>query len=192
MTFAPGVQAVTAPLATTDNAGFLRPGATLGVMGFTDELEQSPSSVSYYFNRLMAVKGFANPNLFTFSTFAGFFTVPPAGCFAVADDGKFNQMVSLTHGARQSICTANWLTSLESIGKTVFGYRTDWLLNGVPDLTGGKTITVKIDGVIIPAVAQNGATVWTYDPVANAVVFEPLFVPEPGQTLTIDYTVTCF
>ena len=39
---------------------------------------------------------------------------------------------------------------------------------------------------------SRGSTVWTYDSVTNAVNFEPMFVPEPGHTLTITYYVTCF
>ncbi|MBI3183514.1 MAG: hypothetical protein HYZ28_15360, partial [Myxococcales bacterium] len=50
----------------------------------------------------------------------------------------------------------------------------------------------KIDGQTVPATDSRGATVWTYDPVSNSVNFEPMFVPEPGQTLTITYYVTCF
>ena len=37
-----------------------------------------------------------------------------------------------------------------------------------------------------------GATVWTYDPVGNSLNFEPAYVPGPGQTITITYTVACF
>jgi hypothetical protein len=36
-----------------------------------------------------------------------------------------------------------------------------------------------------------GATVWTYDAVANSVNFDTLYVPEPGRTLTVEYFVTC-
>ena len=44
-------------------------------------------------------------------------------------------------------------------------------------------ITIPVD--------VRGAQVWTYDSTGNSVNFEPLFVPEPGRTLTISYFVAC-
>ncbi|MBM4379559.1 MAG: hypothetical protein FJ086_09710, partial [Deltaproteobacteria bacterium] len=82
--------------------------------------------------------------------------------------------------------------TLQQLGKTAFGFRTNFFLNASPDLTGGKVIDVKIDGVAIPATDNRGAAIWTYDSVANSVNFEPSYVPEPGQTMTITYYVACY
>ena len=43
---------------------------------------------------------------------------------------------------------------------------------------------VEIDGQMLPQTDARGARVWRYDSAINAVVFEPLYVPEPGKTLT--------
>ncbi|MGA9524049.1 MAG: hypothetical protein WBV82_21490, partial [Myxococcaceae bacterium] len=61
----------------------------------------------------------------------------------------------------------------------------------VPDLSGGP-IKVVINGTPIPAVDNRGANVWVYDSVSNSVNFEPMYVPEPGQTMTIEYNTTCY
>ena len=100
-------------------------------------------------------------------------------------------MVANTNGVKEEICTADWAKALEQLGKSAFGYRTNFFLNAVPDLSGGKQILVQVDGITLPQVDSRGATVWTYDSVANSVNFEPMFVPEPGQTLTITYRVVC-
>ena len=101
-------------------------------------------------------------------------------------------MVAQANGVKESICTPDWSKSLEQLGKTAFGFRTQFFLNSSPDLSNGKTVEVKIDGVAVPPVDSRGAAVWSYDPVGNSVNFEPMFVPEPGQSLSLTYYVTCF
>jgi hypothetical protein len=57
--FAPALAALTAPLISDPmmNGGFLRTDAPLAVVCVTDELEQSPQSVSYYYNQFLNIKG---------------------------------------------------------------------------------------------------------------------------------------
>ena len=56
-------------------------------------------------------------------------------------------MVAQTNGVKEDICTPDWAKTLEQLGKTAFGFRTNFFLNLGPDLTGGKgPIEVKIDG----------------------------------------------
>ncbi|MFZ5469333.1 MAG: choice-of-anchor D domain-containing protein [Myxococcota bacterium] len=192
MCFEPALKALSAPLITADNAGFLRNDAALAIVCITDELEQSPQPVTYYLNQFLNIKGIKRANMFTVNAIAGFFTSAPSGCNAYADDGRYASMVTQTNGVKESICTPDWSKSLEQLGKTAFGFRTNFFLNAVPDLTGGKVIVVKINGVDMPQVDSRGQAVWTYDSVANSVNFEPMFVPEPGDTLTITYYVSCY
>jgi hypothetical protein len=98
-------------------------------------------------------------------------------------------MVTALGGIKEEICSPNWATALEQVGKNAFGYRTNFFLIATPDTS--KPIVVKIDGVALANIDSRGATVWTYDPVGNSVNFEPLYVPEPGKTLTITYYVQC-
>jgi hypothetical protein len=191
----PALEALTAPLITSVNAGFLRNDAQLAVVAVTDAVDQSPQPVTFYYNALMNVKGVKRANMFTYNVIGPF---NPAGggtnCIydSTVDDGRHAYMVGQTNGVKEEICTADWAKSLEQLGKTAFGFRTNFFLNGTPKLTGTNVIVVKIDGVPLDMVDARGSTIWTYDPVANSVNFEPMFVPEPGQTLTITYYVTCF
>ncbi len=60
-----------------------------------------------------------------------------------------------------------------------------------PDLTGGKTLLIKVNGVATPATTLGGATVWTYQLIGNQVVFEPLYAPQPAQKVTATFFVAC-
>ncbi|MHB8875960.1 MAG: hypothetical protein ACYC8T_19910, partial [Myxococcaceae bacterium] len=192
MVFEPALKALSAPLASGANAGFLREEAALAVVAVTDERDQSPLPLAYYLDALFNVKGANRAHLFTFSAVAGFFATPPAGCTAQADDGRLAGLVSGTAGVQESICTADWARSLERLGPTAFGYRTRFGLSAAPDLAGGNVLLVTIDGAAVPEVNGRGQTVWSYDPLGNAVVFEPSFTPGPGQALEISYPVSCF
>ncbi|MBI3184553.1 MAG: choice-of-anchor D domain-containing protein [Myxococcales bacterium] len=183
----PSLKAVTAPLVTADNAGFLRFNAYLAVVVVTDAIDQDPKPVSYFYNQFLNVKGVNRANLFTFNVIGPFDPNPPTGCSydGSSDDGRYAQMVSLTNGVREEICNANWAQKLQDLGKVAFGYRTSFFLNSTPDQSGGKTIEVKVNGVVVPS------TDWTYDPVANAIVFNAGKAPGAGQTLSVSYTVAC-
>jgi hypothetical protein len=100
-------------------------------------------------------------------------------------------MVQQTNGVKDEICTTDWAKTMEKIGPTAFGFRTNFFLTSQPDATGGP-ISVAIDQQAVAQVDSRGATVWTWDPVANSVDFQPMFAPQPGQTLTITYATTCY
>ncbi|MHB8875403.1 MAG: choice-of-anchor D domain-containing protein [Myxococcaceae bacterium] len=187
---APALAALTAPLITSDNQGFLRPDASLGVLAITDAVDQSMLPWSFYLDALSTVR---DANLFSYSVIGPFNPSPPITCAydSVPDDGFHAFLTGATTGAKGEICTTDWAKSLEQLGKTAFGFRTNFFLKSTPDLTGGRTITVKINGVVLDPIDNRGTTVWTYDPVANLLHFEPMFVPEPGQTLSIEYLGFC-
>ena len=144
-------------------------------------------------NQLLNIKGAQHPELFTFNAVAPLLSSPPSGCSYDGAGGapRTSSAVTATGGVLEEICTPNWSSSLEKIGKKAFGYRTNFNLLSTPDLTAGKTISVKIDGVALDPVDSRGAAVWQYDSTGNSVNFEPLFVPEPGKTLTLTYFVAC-
>ncbi|MGQ0508733.1 MAG: choice-of-anchor D domain-containing protein [Myxococcaceae bacterium] len=185
--FAPALAALTAPLIVGENAGFLRDEANLAIVAVTDEPEQSAQPQSYYFNAFMNIKGFHRANMFSFNAI---FPIPPCSGSLGGVDVRLNDMVTQTNGVKESICTQDWAKALEQLGKTAFGYRTNFFLNAVPDLAG-HAVEVRVNGQIVPQTDPRGAKIWAYDPVANSVNFEPLFVPEPGQTLSITYNVIC-
>ncbi|MFZ5468850.1 MAG: choice-of-anchor D domain-containing protein [Myxococcota bacterium] len=180
------LKAITPPLVTADNAGFLRYEANLAIVVVTDAADQSTEPVANYLNRFLNVKGFNRANMFTFNVIGPFAASPASGCTyddIAPDDGRYQYMVTQTNGVKDEVCAPNWAQKLQDLGKTAFGFRTTFFLNAPPDLTNGRTLEVKVDGAT--------STAWTYDPVANAVKFDAAQTPGPGQTLSVTYYVAC-
>ncbi len=187
----PAVRALTAPKITdpAKNGGFLRADAVLAVVCVTDALEQSNQPISFYLNQLLNIKGVQRPNLFSYNVIGPFTQLPPPCSTEGVDDGRHLSLVTGSNGLREEICTPNWATALENIGKGAFGFRTTFFLNGIPQ--AGNQVDVSIDNVPVPPRDARNAEVWRYDSSINAVIFNPLYVPEPGKTLSISYRVAC-
>lgn len=179
------VAALTAPLVTGTNTGFLRPDASLAVHCITDTTDHSPLAVSDYVNDLWSIKGLARKSMLTFNAAGGFTMACPG------DQGRLAAAVNQTNGVSASICDPNWHQSFEALGTVSFGQRSTFFLTRLPHLAVAP-LDLEIDGAAVANVDASGATVWTYDPVANAIVFDLAFVPEPGQTITVTYSIACF
>ncbi|MBX7097253.1 MAG: choice-of-anchor D domain-containing protein [Myxococcaceae bacterium] len=195
MGLAPAAAALTAPLITTDNAGFIRQDAVLAVVVVSDAPDQSPQPVAYYLNQLINVKGAQRASQFTFNVIGGTLSTSPSGCTydgSPGSDPRYPFAVTQTNGVKEEICTPDWSKTLEQVGKNAFGYRTNFFLTSNPDLSGGKVISVEVDGKVVPTDDPNGlGKIWTYDAASNSVNFEPSYVPDPGSTLKITYYVSC-
>jgi hypothetical protein len=209
------VRALTPPLITGPNAGFLRPDAVLAVVCVTDAEDQGPQPLPVYLNTLLNIKGAQRQGMFTYNVIGPFLSSPPTGCYydsTSPDPSMHLGMVAATGGVKEEICTPDWATALQNIGKSAFGFRTNFYLTARPDLSSMRQIEVGIDSVacsatttcptgqvcstqssmcVLPGTDARGASVWTYDPTTNSVNFEPLYVPEPGKTLTVTYQVSC-
>ncbi len=197
----PATRALTAPLVNdvAANGGFLRDDAVLAVVCVTDATDNAPHLPPYYLTQLQNIKGAQKPSLLTYNVIGPFLASAPAGeckyddSASTGDDGKHTFMVASTGGIKEEICSADWSKALENVGKKAFGYRTNFFLNATPDLAvAPPAIVVTVDGVSLPQVdTSNGATVWSYDPLSNSVVFQPTYLPEPGRTMTVSYHVVC-
>ena len=179
--------ALTPPLIAAGNAGFLRVDANLAVVVISDAGDQSVQPVSYYQNRLLNVKGFNRLSMFTFSTIGPFLPTAPAPC--TYDGGgvasRYSTIVSFTSGVQDEICSPNWAATLQNLGRTAFGYRTQFYLNNTPDLAV-QPLDVRINGTIVPS------TGWTYDSASNSITFLSTTTPGSGETLTVNYATVCF
>lgn len=185
-----GLQAVynalSAPLITDWNAGFLRPDAHLAVVFVADEDDHSPHSVPFYLNALRAIKGFRNPQLMSASAIVG---DPAVGCGLQAEAGtRYIQVAQETGGVFESICTENWSVALENLGRSVFGYKSRFLLSNPPE---PGSIEVFVDGFPVAATAPSGQARWSFDPLALSVDFSPLAIPEPGAEILVRYRAEC-
>ncbi|MBE2252586.1 MAG: choice-of-anchor D domain-containing protein [Myxococcus sp.] len=196
---ATAVMALTPPKIVTENAGFLRTDANLAIVIVSDAGDQSNQPLSYYENRLINVKGFNRLSMFTLSAIGPFLSSAPTGCTydGGGDAQRYLTMVTRTGGVREEICTNNWATALQGLGRTAFGFRTMFFLATSPDLTGGRMLTVQINNMPVAGggACMNGqpaSGAWCYDAAANAVRFTPMTTPAAGQTLTVQYETACF
>jgi hypothetical protein len=179
--------ALTPPMIAGDNLGFLRPEANLAVVVISDAGDQSPQSVTYYQNRLINIKGFNRLSMFTFNNIGPYQPTDSAACQYDNDHNpeRYAAVVDATSGVKDEICTTSWATALQALGRTAFGFRTQFFLNNTPDQTAGKLLEVKVNGAISPG------TAWLYDSGTNSIKFNPTDAPAPGQSLTVRYDTQC-
>jgi hypothetical protein len=195
------VMALTPPVVSSENAGFLRTDANLAVVIISDASDQSTQPVSYYQNLLTNVKGFQRLSYFTFSAITPRASTPPGSCTyddTGANSGRYDPIVQFTSGVSDEICNSNWSSTLQNLGRTAFGFRTQFYLNNTPDL-GTARVVVKVNGASYPSgctnanddtCGQNCAN-WCYDAASKSIKFNATTTPQPGVPLEIQYTQAC-
>jgi hypothetical protein len=183
------------------NCGFLRPEAHLSIIEVTDEPDQSPGAVNYYYTAFLALKGARNTFLFNFNAIAG---DPGSGCSgptgpAEAGD-RLADLAGMTDGGVfQSICAPDWSVSLRAISAAAFGFKTCFFLNNRPEDSNGNgqvsdtegEFEIRFNGQIVGSHGLEGQQFWRYDPDLVAVCFNPLSVPEPGTQIDAEYRTAC-
>ncbi|MFO0724223.1 MAG: choice-of-anchor D domain-containing protein [Myxococcota bacterium] len=178
--------ALSSPIVTGWNSGFLRQDAYLALIFLSDEDDQSPNSVNFYADFFKSIKGFRNTNLFSASAITG---DVPNGCPTAPDPGaRYVEMANQTGGIFESICTQSWSTSLQNLGLSVFGYKSRFFLGNQP-VPG--SVEIYVDGVKIDRQAASGQVRWSYDGNTNSVNFAPLAIPEPGSEIVVRYQAEC-
>ena len=181
--------ALSNPLSFGHNAGFLRQDAVLSIIFVSDEEDQSPSSVDFYVDFFLSIKGFRNTNLFTASSIVG---DAPGGCRGGAGNAqagsRYVEVANRTGGVFQSICTADWSRALEDLSTTAFGFTSRFFLTNQPVV---GTIHIFVDGVEVAAIAAGGSVNWSYDFPSNSITFSPFATPEPGGQIRVEYVQEC-
>ncbi|MBL8918926.1 MAG: choice-of-anchor D domain-containing protein [Myxococcaceae bacterium] len=176
------LKALTAPLTDTTNANFLRDDANLAIIIVTDAPDQSPEPIDYYLSRMPLVKGPRRIHQVSVSVI-GPFTPASATCqIEGLDMGRYDPLVRKTGGVSSTICTQNWATSLQALGQSALGPRSNFFVRNPPDTA--QPVDVLVNG-------QPVSNAWTYDANANAIVFGTGQAPAAGTTLTITYQSQC-
>jgi hypothetical protein len=175
---------------TTSNAdaGFLRPNAALAIIVVSDEDDSSFGTPDYYARAFQGAKGKGNEALVTFSTIAG---TTPTGCTPIGDENlygshadpafRYAAVSNKTGGIIGSICDLSFEATLLQIAEALNTLRRVFPLSLVPV---GGTLTVTVDGVMIPMDPVNG---WQYRADTNSVVFLGTYVPPPGSEIRLQY-----
>jgi hypothetical protein len=174
-----GIQMAYQSLTSTNNAApgglFFRPGAKLILIFLSDEPDHSVPSWSSYITFFDQLKppGYFIPY--------GIIGDPPSGCGigwpgAQYGAGYFD-LINYYGGKWYSICASDWGIQLQDLANEVTTKRTFNLEAADPI---ESTITVHVNG-------QQVTEGWEYDSQENAIRFDHDHVPEPGQSINIEY-----
>lgn len=176
------VLALTDPLINDPNLnqGFLRTDAKLAVVVVSDEEDYSPATVDFYTDFLKNLKGIYNQSMVSLSAIVG---EEPGGCSTADAGSRYLAVQQRTGGRFRSICATDWGSIASELGLDAFASRAGFPLSRAAI---DSTIVVKVNGTAVARPA------WSYDPLANVVVFAASSLPPAGATVVIDYETMCF
>lgn len=192
-------RAVTEPLVSTANVGFLRPEANLSIVIVSDEEDTSPYSVDDYLRAYADVKGdraYRDHQFMNVSAVVG--DDPPefdgqASCESqngVADYGhRYVDAVSKTGGLLESICAEDFAPIVENLGLTLSGLLAEFELSRRPKL---ETLEVGIYADASDDSKVRDLTIdvdFTYDDETNKIRFEGPNVPAGEQYILATYKI---
>ncbi|MFN7142178.1 MAG: choice-of-anchor D domain-containing protein [Myxococcota bacterium] len=183
-----GLQAVelalSEPLISTDNLGFLRPDANLAIVFLSDEPEYSANDAAHYVSFLGTLK--ADPEDILVSGILGDYgTGCTNTCEGLPQDArpsdKYLDVISAFGGVSGSICTCDLSPILDEIGMETTRYIRSFILSDVP--TDPSAIVVYVDG--------EEATGWTWIEMTNEIVFDT--PPLNGSEVVVRYpaSISC-
>ena len=185
--FESAYEALSPALLNGYNKPWYRPDAFLAVITVNNDSEDDISNthgLNFYYNAFIGVKGAHNAAKFSYSYVNNY--------GGINNNQKMAQMVQLTGGVEADLSntgTPNWTDELNALWPQLATQLLEYPLSGTP-VTTPMTITVTDNGVPIPQL-QNGFPQWTYDTKNNAVQFDPLAFPQPGDAVQITYTIAC-
>ncbi len=177
--------ALTPPLSTSGNAGFLRDNSLLVVIFLADENDQSPSmDYQSWLNQIRPPAPSGAP-----SWIANFIGVVPSdpNCLTANWDyfnpgTAFISLATASSGAVGSICEPDYSAAVSGLQERILEIVTRYPLSGSPEVS---SIQVFENGVSVATDPNNG---WTYDSTSNAVVFHGTAIPTPTTKISVTFT----
>ncbi|MDP2315139.1 MAG: choice-of-anchor D domain-containing protein [Pseudomonadota bacterium] len=176
--------ALSAPVVSTENAGFLRPDAHLAIIFLSDEPEFSVPDSAHYIEFLKTLK--ADPADILVSAIVG---DQATGCSNTCAEGpqdaqpgdKYLEVVSAFSGVFGSICTCDLAPTLDEIGLETTRYVRSFRLSEVP--TDPAAIAVYVEG--------EPNLDWSWIEATNEIVFTT--PPLNGSEIIVRYpsTLSC-
>ena len=156
------------------------------VIFVSDEDDGSPGTLNFYVDFLKNLKGYRNEGRMHAHAIVGAENGRASACDGPGGDAtrgeRYVEVAQRTNGGIYSICDEDFGTPLRMIGNQAFGLPVQFFLSR-PALSA--TISVEVDG-------QSRQSGWSYDRDSNSVIFEMGNVPQPGQTIQIEYEAECF
>jgi hypothetical protein len=189
--------ALTDPLVSGANAGFLREGASLAVIFVSDEDDNSYGAIDYFVRFFSSIKGVGNENNVIIAAIVG---DSPDGCTGDGGTARagedYHSLVNELGGTSASICAEDFGTTLEQLGLTVAGLGRKYVLSREPD---PGTVVVRVDedgdgpGVFeeiaecAPDCNNPVARNWRVELAEKAIYFVD-YVPPPEAYIEVEYS----
>ncbi len=191
--------AITDPLITTDNAGFLREDANLSILIVSDEEDSSPDPVDVYLRAFADVKGEAAYRDHAIMNISGVVGDKPpefkgdSSCSSRNGDAAYGHRyidaIEKTDGLSDSICDDDFSPIVAKLGLTLSGLLAEFELSRVPKL---ETLAVSIYDTADTSSMVRDLTLdtdFTYSEERNSIVFEYAQVPESQQYIRVQYKI---
>ena len=193
-------QALSEPLLSTANAGFLRPDASLAIVFVSDENDKSMGLVGYYTRFFALLKGPGNERNVMIAALVGDAPTaqrPDGGCSGangVAEYGeRYLSLVQALGGTSDSICAADFGPTLDQLGITVAGLSHKFILSKIPDASTAKVFVkpcARAGAANVPAWCNPNAPDFVEVPQDSGVPGQPnwrLKAEEPAVYCDGDY-----
>ena len=178
--------AVTEPLASSVNAGFLRDEASLSLIFVSDEEDASPRPTADYVNAFYEVKGYTDRDVVNASALVVEDLDACSGLLALesTEGTRYLDVADQTGGIVGSICEEDFSDIVTELSLNASRLNDTFVLSEEP---AASTLQVSIDeGEAIPC--DDGQ--WTYtrtDDDLPAVVFDRAQMPPPSAQISIRY-----
>jgi hypothetical protein len=179
--------ALTEPLVSSSNAGFLREEANLSIIFVSDEEDASPLPVNEYINRFFAIKGQRSRSVFNASALC---VVDFTSCEDITTYGeeseRYPDIATQTHGIVGDICADDFAPIVNELSLNMSKMEDTFFLSSLPDLA---SMRVSVNDVEIPCDAGE----WTYQLVEKdgealpAIVFLPSTMPLANSQIAVRY-----
>jgi len=183
-------RAVTDPMVSGDNEGFLREDAYLSIIFVSDEEDSSPQPINDYINAFRDVKGQRARDVFNASSLV---VTSLDDCSrqqveSGANPGtRYVDLAEQTGGVVGNICADDFGVIVEELSLTSSRLTDTFFLNEEPD---PSTIEVGVEEDVVPC----DAGVWTFTRADDegverpAIVFDRGSLPPPNSKITVQYS----
>ncbi len=180
--------ALTEPLTSGDNAGFLRDTASLALIFVSDEDDHSYGDIEFYTRFFGTLKGIGNERQVIIAAIVG---DEPDGCSG--NDGeaaygeRYHLLVDAWGETSASICANDFSAELEQLGLTVAGLSRKFELSRDPD---PDTVVVRVDahdGNGFLVIDEDPTTGWRLQQDVRTIFFDGEYVPPPQSTIEVEY-----
>jgi hypothetical protein len=196
--------ALSEPLVSEYNLGFLRDEATLYVIVISDEDDHSIGPLGFYSRWLEHLKGRGQENLVSLSAIVG---QRPTGCSGAETGERYIQVQEFTSGLQYSICEDNYGPVVEELGINAAGLRRKFYLSQSPQLETLKLMVYQDGAAECESLADcsgdklctsskrcadellqlEDGGVWVYEAGDNAIFFSEDYLPPAGSMIDVVY-----